>query len=245
MPINVDLSKKIEVQLSKLSITEFEHKCQVQLVLDTSGSTGEDYQNGAYDQALNILAHTAFILDDNGKLETYVFSDDCKQLEDITQDNYLNYIKKKVQREVGGGTYYHNFIKLITEEDGLEYQKSESFVSKALSFFKSSNELKNKDLNQNEMPKLVFILTDGQDSNQEKTFEYFNKCKNYNIFWSFIGIGKQIKEFEFIEKLSKKFDNIGFTNIANLKKLSENEIIEALLNSNLSNWLNKDLAIKK
>lgn len=239
MPINVELSKKIEVQLSKLSITEFEHKCQVQLVLDTSGSTSSDYQSGAYDQALNILAHTAFILDDNGKLETYVFSDECKQLDDITQDNYSNYIHKKVQKEVGGGTYYHKFIKLVAEEDNNESTKNTSFMEKALSFFKSSSDRKITEPNENDMPKLVFVLTDGQDSNQEKTLDYFNKFKDRNIFWSFIGIGNQIKEFEFIERLSKKFNNIGFTNIANLKKLSENEIIEALLNSNLSNWLKK------
>lgn len=239
MAINVDLTKKIEVQLSKLSITEFEHKCQVQLVLDVSGSTVDDYQDGSYDQALNILAHTAFILDDNGKLETFIFNNTCEQLDDITTNNYSNYIKKEVQKRVGGGTYYREFIKQIAQENGgsESFVKSESFFSKAFSFLKTNDVVPTTKTDDVEMPKLVFILTDGQDSDQVRTLEYFEKFKDKKIFWSFIGVGPQIKEFEFISKLSKRFSNIGFTNIANLKKLSESEIVETVLNSNLSNWL--------
>lgn len=238
MGINVELAKKIEVQLSKLNIKEFEHKCQVQLVLDTSGSTTSDYRNGAYDQALNILAHTAFILDDNGKLETFSFNNNCKQLKDINQENYSNYIKLYVQKEVGGGTYYHSFVENIAEDDYIKNKSSNSFISKAFSFFNKSNK-ENEKKEEVNLPKLIFILTDGQDLNPELTLEYFEKYKDLNIFWSFVGIGNNISEFKFIEQLSKEFSNIGFTNIADLKKLSENEIIECILNSNLSNWLKK------
>lgn len=250
MTINAKLSKSIQARLSKLDLTQFEKSCMVQLVLDVSGSTESDYQNNKYDHALAVVAHTAFSLDDNGKLEVGAFNCNFEWCPDVTEDNYADYISKNIVNLVGGGTYYSEFVKGVCSQfeskNPIEnvIKQGTSLLGKVANIFGFSKKVEEPvetiieaSSTAPEMPRLVFIFTDGADLQNERTWNSFEQNKDKKVFWQFIGVGANRGQFRFIDDLECNFNNIGFEYIDNLSSKSQNEIIESILTTKLSNWL--------
>ena len=89
---------------------------------------------------------------------------------------------------------------------------------------------------------LSFIITDGANSDQRRTEEVIqaSQDRGNKVYFVFIGISNQPSEFRFIDQLGKKFPNVGFIQISNLKNfvgLSDEEMNEQLVTDEFISWL--------
>ena len=97
----IDMSKSAEnlnnvlINMSKSSkIDMTKHQARVALAMDYSGSMGNLFRNGSVQDVITRLLPIALKFDDNGELESWLFSNDFDSLKPVTIDNYKNYVRK-------------------------------------------------------------------------------------------------------------------------------------------------------
>lgn len=233
-----DLTKKVSFALEKVGLEKL--VAQVAAIFDVSGSTEDLYKFGTMQEALNVISAIAFNLDDNENLDTYIFGDNCIQIQSVIPSNYSNFIKQEIinKKLIGGSTYYYKFVQQLID-DYFNKETPNQNVFKGL--FQKVFGKKNTDCNEteNDFPVFAIVLTDGEDLDQEKTKEILNQYTNKNIFWQFIGIGNA-KQFDFIKSLSQQHGNIGFSNVQDLAKTKNEALLEQLISGKFAGWIKKN-----
>lgn len=197
-------------------------KASVKFVVDISGSmntkfiSGKLYSDGTVNSVVQRFFAVAKVLDDNGVLEMYPFSEQCEELIVPVQDNnYMDYVEKEIMQKKKswyfGGTDYVPMIKLILEH------------SQKLPETKPENE----------MPQLILCVVDGDTANKDIAKQLIIKSAKKPIFWLFIGIGKN-NNFEFLETLDdipeseRLIDNVDFKKIDDINKISDKELYDMI-----------------
>lgn len=97
----VNLSKESKVDLTK-------HTARVALATDYSGSMSGVFHDGSLQRTISRLLPIALKFDDNGELESWLFSNGYKSLVAVSKINYEKYVKN-VMLKSGmsmGGTEY-------------------------------------------------------------------------------------------------------------------------------------------
>lgn len=222
-PVTIDMSKhqenlnKVVIDMSKGSkIDMSKHTARVALAMDYSGSMRELYESGEVQKAITRLLPIALKFDDNGELETWLFSNNYKMLDTMTIKNYDGYVKKVMRRSgiVMGGTSYSPVL-----EDIVEYYK---------------------DKHPSDIPAFVMFITDGENNDHRDTESVIRELSNYNMFVQFVGIGDE--KFDFLEKLDdltgRKTDNTGFIKVEDINKMTDEELYTEMLRQ-YKDWLNK------
>lgn len=222
-PVTIDMSKhqenlnKVVIDMSKGSkIDMSKHTARVALAMDYSGSMSELYEFGEVQKAITRLLPIALKFDDNGELETWLFSNNYKMLDTMTIKNYDGYVKKVMRRSgiVMGGTSYSPVL-----EDIVEYYK---------------------DKHPSNIPAFVMFITDGENNDHRDTESVIRELSNYNMFVQFVGIGDE--KFDFLEKLDdltgRKTDNTGFIKVEDINKMTDEELYTEMLRQ-YKDWLNK------
>ena len=222
-PVTIDMSKhqenlnKVIIDMSKGSkIDMSKHTARVALAMDYSGSMSELYEFGEVQKAITRLLPIALKFDDNGELETWLFSNNYKMLDTMTIKNYDGYVKKVMRRSgiVMGGTSYSPVL-----EDIVEYYK---------------------DKHPSNIPAFVMFITDGENNDHRDTENIIRELSNYNMFVQFVGIGDE--KFDFLEKLDdltgRKTDNTGFIKVEDINKMTDEELYTEMLRQ-YKDWLNK------
>lgn len=180
---------------------------RVSVVLDFSGSMETLYRNGSVQRIIDRVLPLALKFDDNGELEAWLFSNNCDRINDISVNNYFNYIsnEKLLNKYRMGGTNYAPVI----EDVVAKYVKEEP-----------SN-----------LPTYVIFITDGDNFDKEKATKAITKASKENIFWQFVGIGNN--NFSFLKKLDEMegryIDNANFFPVNNLDNMSDEELYSKLL----------------
>lgn len=219
--ININESKenlnKVLVNLSKESKVDLtKHTARVALATDYSGSMSGVFQDGSLQRTISRLLPIALKFDDNGELESWLFSNGYKSLAVITESNYENYVKNVMQKSgMGmGGTEYAPVLR-----DMIRYYKN---------------------VEPSKTPAFIIFITDGENEDKSRTDEAIRELSEYNIFVQFIGIGRE--KFEYLKKLDnlkgRKHDNTGFTAIEDMNKLNDEQLYTELLRQ-YKDWLNK------
>ena len=219
--ININESKenlnKVLVNLSKESKVDLtKHTARVALATDYSGSMLGVFDNGSLQRTVSRLLPIALKFDDNGELESWLFSNDYKSLAVVTEDNYKNYVKNVMQKSgmSMGGTEYAPVLR-----DMVRYYK---------------------DVEPSETPALIIFITDGENEDKSRTDEIILELSKYNIFVQFIGIGRE--KFEYLKRLDnlkgRKHDNTGFTAVEDMDKLNDEQLYTEILRQ-YKEWLNK------
>ncbi len=217
---NEELNKKLILRkdlLEKKAVQKSLNKgtARVVFVLDHSGSMRKMYKDGTVQNLLERLFPMAMYFDDNGELDFYWFDTTYKALETVTGNNLENYVMTYIltKNEHFGGTNYAPVMKEIVKSFG-----------------------KKKRMN---IPTFVIFITDGANADKADTKNILTEASRYNIFWKFIGIGKE--KFEFLEKLDtlkgRTVDNANFVSVNNLSALSDDQLYNLLLEE-YSEWLN-------
>ena len=100
----IDMSKTSKVDMSK-------HTARVALAMDYSGSMSNLFKNGDVQDVVTRLLPIALKFDDNGELESWLFSNGKERLKPITLNNYRDYVKKVMLNAKEGKMMY--FKKLL------------------------------------------------------------------------------------------------------------------------------------
>jgi len=216
----INLNKTV-VKLSKTLGTNMdEHRARVVVCLDYSGSMNGRYCNKR--RPLNIsemqetilkLLPIALKFDDDGHLESWIFSDKFYKFPDITLDNYETY-SDNVLLAAGyprGGTKYAPILWAVMD-DALECGQKD--------------------------PVFVLFITDGDNFDKQETKAVIRESSKHKIFIQAIGIGKG--PFDFLETLDnlsgRDCDNTGFEKFDSLADTPDDVVYTKLLKQYME-WL--------
>lgn len=222
--IVIDMSKhadnldKVLIDMSKGSnkIDMSKHVARVGLAMDYSGSMRTLFDNGSVQRTINRLLPIALRFDDNGELESWIFSERSLQLSPVTVKNFEDYVKKVMRNSSMsmGGTNYSPVLR-----DMVYYYK---------------------DVEPSSIPAYIIFITDGENWDEQQTDDVVRELSKYNIFVQFVGIGDE--RFEYLKKLDdlpgREKDNTGFTAVRDMDKMSDTELYNELLRQYVD-WLNK------
>lgn len=185
----IDMSKGSKIDMTK-------HTARVALAMDYSGSMDWLYDNGSVQETISRLLPIALRFDDNGELESWLFSNGAERLKAANADNYSSYVKnvmKKAHMYMGGTNYAPVLKEMVTYY---------------------------KDIEPSEIPAFIIFITDGENSDTFATNAVIKELSEYNIFVQFIGIGDE--DFDYLKSLDdmkgRKHDNTGFTAVKDMSK---------------------------
>lgn len=204
----IDMSKPGKIDMIK-------HGAQVGFVEDYSGSMISLFRNGAVQRVITRLLPIALKFDDNGELESWLFSNGSEKLTPVTASNYSNYVKEVMLRANMrmGGTEYAPVLRDVVK------------------FYKNRVST---------MPAFIIFITDGDNWDEHETDAVVRELSNYNVFVQFVGIGTD-SNFNYLRKLDnlsgRKHDNTGFIAVADMDKLTDEQLYTELLRQ-YNDWLN-------
>lgn len=205
----IDMSKNAKIDMTK-------HKARVALAMDYSGSMDSLFRNGSVQKTVSRLLPIALKFDDNGELESWLFSNDFKRLKAVNESNFGNYVKNVMEKSGMwmGGTQYAPVL-----EDIVHYYK---------------------DLEPSTTPSFIIFITDGENMDHDKTDRIVRELSNYNIFVQFVGIGSE--RFNYLQSLDnlsgRKHDNTGFIAVRDMTKMDDGQLYTEILRQ-YKEWLNK------
>nr|DAR20155.1 MAG TPA: vWA domain-containing protein [Caudoviricetes sp.] len=221
-PVVIDMSKsaenlnKVLIDMSKSSkIDMTKHVARVALAMDYSGSMSNLFNNGSVQDVVTRLLPISLKFDDNGELESWLFSEREERLKPVTVNNYKNYVRKEMMSaRIGmGGTNYAPVLK-----DIVAYYK---------------------DIEPSDVPAFIIFITDGENWDRSETNKIIKELSNYNMFVQFIGIGDE--DFNYLKSLDdmkgRKHDNTGFTAVEDMNRMTDEELYTEILRQ-YKDWLN-------
>lgn len=219
----IDLSKKVDVDLGAT-------QARVVVVLDYSGSMNCLYSDGTVQRTLNKLVPLGLTFNNSGLINVYLFQNDYMRLQEMTLDNYEDYVIEVVKKSGYriGGTNYAPVINAIVDDFNLDY------TSTGIGAYSSSDYTVVGD------PTFVLFITDGENSLYDKPAcdELLRRISTKNMFIQFIGIGDE--DFDYLRKVDKLTgrarDNTGFAAMLDLNSATDEELYTTVLEE-FSMWL--------
>ena len=205
----INMSKDNKIDMTK-------HVARVALAMDYSGSMSNLFRNGSVQETVSRLLPIALRFDDNGELESWLFSNGSERLAAVTKDNYSTYVRKVMNKAnmSMGGTNYAPVLKEM------------------VSYY--------KDIEPSEVPAFIIFITDGENWDTNETNKIVKELSNYNMFVQFIGIGDE--DFDYLKSLDgmegRKHDNTGFTAVKDMNKMTDEQLYTEILRQ-YKDWLNK------
>lgn len=183
---------------------------RVAVVMDVSGSFESQYRNGSIQSVFERLLPIALQFDDDGTMETWLFSNRAKQVEPVTRQNCFGYVERDILNKrndsvLWGGTNYAPPMEMVFNH----------FVKE----------------NPSNVPTFVIFVTDGENFDKDKTAKLLKEYSKHNIFWQFVGVGNARMSFlEQLDDLSGRYiDNANFMRIKDIDRMSDKELYEKLL----------------
>lgn len=221
--MTIDMSKHSEnlntvlIDMSKSGKTNMtSHTARVALAMDYSGSMSNMFANGSVQDVVTRLLPIALKFDDNGELESWLFSNGYERMAPVTASNYQNYVKNVMMRAnmSMGGTNYAPALK-----DIVKYYK---------------------DKHPSNVPAFIMFITDGDNWDEYETNAIIRELSNYNMFVQFVGIGNG-SNFNYLRELDnlsgRKHDNTGFIAVKDMNKMDDQQLYTEMLRQ-YNDWLN-------
>ena len=224
----VDLSKKSGVDLG-------DTKARVVLALDYSGSMSKLYREGIVQETLNRLVPLGLTFDDNGSIDVYLFENEYRKFDELTINNYSDYIKQVIDKSDYnmGGTNYSKVLNAIIFGNKKAKKRGLFGFGKK----KTSEE----PLVNDEQPTFIIFITDGDNFDKQETNDVIRKSSKENVFIQFIGIGNE--KFEYLKELDnldgRERDNTGFVKLKKLENVSDDELYNSVLEQ-FASWLKNE-----
>ncbi len=216
---NPELNKKISLR-KEIVLDEVKRQnisaqtARVVFVLDHSGSMRSMYKDGTVQEVLERIFPIAMHFDDNAEMEFYWFDNSFKELDPVNYSNLDGYVQQVIlsKDDHFGTTKYAPVMNAIIKR----YAKKDK-----------SN-----------IPTFVIFITDGANSDKADAKAALTEASKYNIFWKYVGIGKE--KFDFLEKLDEMsgrfIDNANFISVNSLSSLNDHELYAKLL-TEYGDWL--------
>lgn len=253
----IDLRKQVGIVLAKRQAPKI--VAQVGAAFDISGSAQQLYTKGIMQRAVNRCFAVAVEFDDNATLDSWAFHDGVLELEPVVESMFGNYTTKHITQRPDfhyGGTSFAPVLQSIAENyypnGGVDRVKVADEVVEQPGFFgklfgrkptvvqsavyedrvkPGSTGLKLKD------PAYIMLLTDGENGDTTATERFFEKYKNHQMYFQFVGMRSGSRaNFGFIQAMAEKFPNVGFYDADMIDELSNADLYENLLSKKFINW---------
>ncbi len=230
----IDLKKKTRIVLEKRALPQ-PPRCRVGLCIDISGSMHNEYQDGLVQETVDRLLAIAGTFDDNGEMEVWTFNQKYSTPPVARAADFGNYVKKAILDNADvdkwGGTNYAPVMNAVLDA----YFRGERVTSGGfLGMFKKTEQRAPRDTH---IPALCLFITDGDNNDEAEAEKILREARQHQIYWQLIGIGTDT-DFRFIKKMADDLPNAGFCHFPSLR-VSDEAIYEALLTSELCDWLRK------
>lgn len=240
--VNLDkLSKGIAVNLEKrvADTNNFPNDINVTLALDVSGSMHRPFHKGDVLHALQRVVAVSNVIDDDGILNFYCFSDVGIPQDDIEAEKDFVNLERIVNRiansngtEYWNGTYFAPVLRDIVAEhsDGgtrfvttvkkvIRNIKPTGFMAKMKSWFSGTTPTETVDEVvktpvevEGDTKQLVILITDGDNFDASQTASLFKDLQgNKQFYFQCIGVGCSNS---FLRKCSEQYSNVGYTELS-------------------------------
>ena len=233
----INLEKKVEqakLVLSKKSDNR-EIRCEAGVMLDCSGSLEWAYRDGIIqDVTENVLA-VAMNIDNDQKIDTWVFDDEARYVGEATPTNIENYVNTKVKAKCKWrGTNYAPALIAITEKflpvTLTTYILKPGFFNK---LFRRKEAIATT-TGGTDLPVIVFFFTDGDCYDETEASREIIKLKDTNIFIQFIGIGPG--SFTLLKRFARENVNIGYVDLNSLSTLTDEDFMNTVISDKFVSW---------
>jgi hypothetical protein len=214
--VNLVKERETKVKINLEKKTKEQIVANVAFVIDVSGSMMNMFRSGKVQDLVERIYPIAVNMDSNVELDCWIFSSSQSQTKSINFNNFDGY----VDTEIESGKYRDVLW------NGTSYAPVMESVKK---YYKNSK-----------LPCYIVFITDGDNSDKEKSEQIIRDTSNLPIFWQFVGIGYD--SFEFLKRLDdlqgRYVDNANFIQMNNISSLSDDDLYKELLNE-FPDWLSK------
>lgn len=216
---------------------------QVGLNIDVSGSMQNLFSSGAVQSALERILPVALYFDDDGRIDTWVFSNDnnVAPVVQATAQNYTDYVAREITGNgalsgvLWGGTDYGPVIRSNLLSYGLlEEQAPKGLLG--LIFGRNRDVLGEE--TRSGVPAINYFLTDGENSDADAAWSLLESAERAEsqIYYIMVGIGGA--SFNFLRRAAETFPNVGFVSVDDLGRfVGSDDAYEKLLPTELCAWL--------
>ena len=195
-------------------------RARVILVIDKTGSMQAEYRSKRINQVVERMVPVAVQVDDDGKLEPYLYGASFARLPDIAVHEVDSW----------SATYLH----LNGTHGGIDYAEIGGYNDE-LPIMK---EIMSSLVPGASMPTLVLFFTDGGFHKKGPITALMKRAATLPAFWQFVGIGHA--DYGILEKLDtlkgRVVDNAGFFSVDDISKITDAELYTRLL-SEFPDWL--------
>ncbi|MBQ9053670.1 MULTISPECIES: VWA domain-containing protein [unclassified Rhodococcus (in: high G+C Gram-positive bacteria)] len=213
----LDLRKR---EVAKVLLTKGGNgiRARVVLVIDKTGSMAKQYRTRVVHRVVERMIPVAIQLDDDGKLEPYLYAVSFVKLPEISVHD----------AEEWSDTYLH----LRGSHGGFNYDK----IGAANREVPIMTEILSG-LTRGSAPTLVLFFTDGGFSERKEITKLMREASGLPAFWQFVGIGKA--NYGVLEKLDdldgRVVDNAGFFALDDIDTVDDAQLYTRLL-SEFPDW---------
>jgi hypothetical protein len=216
---------------------------QVGLDIDVSGSMQDLFKRGTVQSAIERILPVALYFDDDGRIDTWVFSDGEKiaSLTPATVKNYDGYVEREIVGNPDlspirwGGTDYGPVIRSNLMAYGLLEERTAGGLL-GMIFGRKRDELGEE--TRAGVPAINYFLTDGENSDRDAAWSILEAAEHAEsqIYYIMVGIGGE--NFDFLRRAAKEFPNVGFVSVKDLGQfVGSDDAYEKLLPAELCAWL--------
>ncbi len=216
---------------------------QVGLNIDVSGSMQGLFKRGDVQSAVERILPVALYFDDDGRIDTWVFSDDEKMasIAPASAKNYEGYVEREIVGNaelngiLWGGTDYGPVIRSNLMTYGLLEERAAGGLL-GMIFGMKREELGEE--TRSGIPAINYFLTDGENTDREAAWNILEEAEHAEsqIYYVMVGIGSD--SFEFLRRAAKEFPNVGFVSVKDLSAfVGSDDAYEKLLPAELCAWL--------
>jgi len=245
--LGINLKKKAKIVLEKRGLKSFK-PIRVGFALDISGSMQDEYQNGLVQTTFDRILSIASNLDSNGEMDVWTFHTKPSEAPVAKSDDFGTYIKSKIldnpKISKWGGTAFEPVLNLAVNNYFGTVTKSVTVEKKVGGLFGFGAKTVTETIEERseaidaDISVMVMLITDGESSSNDNALveRLFEQVKQHKVYFNLIAVSNQAN-FGFLEKMAKKFDNVGFVHIKNLKS-SDEEILEQVITQEVVTFLN-------
>lgn len=195
-------------------------RARVVLVVDKTGSMQRQYSSGRIHEVVERMVPIAVQVDDDGKLEPYLYAQSFVRLPDIAVHEVDDWSS--------------TFLHIKGTHGGVDYKKL-GLINNELPVM---NEIMASLEPGSSMPTLVLFFTDGGFHKRKPITELMKQASHLPAFWQFVGLGRA--DYGVLERLDamrgRLVDNAGFFSVDDISGIGDAELYRRLLGE-FPDWL--------
>lgn len=228
---NIDLKKKaVEIVLTKRQLPT-PPSCDVALAVDISGSMSNEYRDGLVQDVVERCLAIATKFDQDGKMDVWTFNNSSSYVGTVTEKQIDGFVQRDIVNnprvDKWGGTSYAPVLSQINEHFFGATKKTGFFGGL---FGKKEAEPKSN-------PVFVMFITDGENNDNAQFIKLLNEFRSRNIYIQIVGIGDG--DLTSVQQTAEDEPNVGFCQIINVRGVSDELMIEQLVQQEFVDWIKK------